>query len=250
MEKTIKNTGIGPLEERLLSILEYKKTQIIRREELIKLIREYVGAKDITDLIARLQRKKRLVSIQKGVYAVIPISSINKVPQLSDMEVVAYLIKDNYYFGLYNAFNLHGFTEQIPNRLFVYNTKYSGDKKLLGFNIKFFKLKKDKIFGIFMTKYPYSDKERTIIDVLENYHYVAPLQEILDKIKESKYDKQKLVEYSIVYGSIKVMKLVGLITNNPKLYQLLYKKGTLKYYTSLKKTGIKLLNKKWKVRLI
>jgi predicted transcriptional regulator of viral defense system len=249
MKKIVEKQGLGALEESILSILEYKKIKLIKKQELIKLIKEHTKTKDIEDLITRLRKKKYLLPVLKGIYAVVPLSSIDKVALVSEIEIVDYLLEQEYYIGLYNAFNRQGFTEQIPNMFFVYNTKYSGDKKILQFRIRFFKIKKEKLFGRTNDKYPYSDKERTIIDVLDNPIYISPLSEIMDRIKEAKYDENKLIDYSIKYNSVKVIKLVGILTNNSKLLKKLQEKKALSYYTTLKNTGTKLLDKKWKIRL-
>jgi len=251
MKKTKILAGLSPNQERIMSILEYKKTEIVTRAELIDLIKKYTKIKDIQDMVEKLQKKKRLVPIKKGVYMIIPFRSIDKRWALNNFELIDYLLKEDYYIGLYNAFNLHGFTEQIPTKMFVFNTKYSADKKILHYNFKFFKIKKDKLFGIFRKyKYPYSDKERTIIDVLEYPEYLGGLAEVLDRIKEVKYNKARLIDYAIKYNSIKIMKLVGLLTNSNKLLNVLKKKKALSYYTTIKKTRTKLLDKKWKIRLI
>jgi len=249
-KKTQEFTGMSPNQERIMSILEYKKIEIIPRKELIDLIKQHIKVKDILDLIEKLQKKKRLVSIKRGVYMIIPFRSIDKKWALDDYRIIDYLLKEDYYIGLYNAFNLHGFTEQIPNKLFVFNTKYSADKQILHYNIKLFKVKKNKIFGIIKNKYPYSDKERTIIDALEYPEYIAGLSEVIDRIKNVKFDKEKLINYTITYNSIKIMKLVGILTNSNRLLNLLNKKKALSYYTTIRKTRTKLLNKKWKLRLI
>jgi predicted transcriptional regulator of viral defense system len=229
--------GLSPNQERILSILEYKKIKIIERAELVSFIKKYLKIRDISDLITKLQTKKRLVPIKKGVYMVVPFSSINKQWALDEYEITDYLLKQEYYIGLFNAFNLHGFTEQIPNKMFVFNTKYSADKMILHYNFKFFKIKKDKLFGIFKNKYPYSDKERTIIDALEYPEYLGGLNEVMDRIKDAGFDKEKLINYAITYNSIKIMKLAGILTNSKKLFNLLNKKKALNYYTTIKKTG-------------
>lgn len=242
--------GLSPNQEKILSILEYKKIEIIERVELISLIKKYIEVRDIFDLITKLQTKKRLVPIKKGIYMVVPFSSINKQWALDDHRIVDYLLKQGYYIGLYNAFNLHGFTEQIPNKMFIFNTKYSADRKILHYKFKFFKVKNDKLFGIFKNRYPYSDKERTIIDALEYPEYLGGLSEVIDRIKNVKYNKNKLIDYTIRYNSIKIIKIVGILTNSKKLFDLLNKKKALSYYTTVKRTGTKLLDKKWKIRLI
>ena len=250
MKKTRILAGLSPNQERIMSILEYKKIEIITREELIKIIKKFTKIKYIQLMIEKLQKKKRIVSIKRGVYMVIPLRAIDKKFSLDNYQLADYLLKEDYYIGLYNAFNLHGFTEQIPTKLFVFNTKYSADKKILHYNFKFFKIKKDKLFGIIKEKYPYSDKEKTIIDVLEYPEYLGGLSEVIDMIKQTKYDKVRLIDYAIKYNSIKIIKLVGLLTNSNKLLDLLKKKNALSYYTTIKKTRTKLLEKKWQIRLI
>ncbi len=253
MKKTIKTKkflGLSPNQERILSILEYKKIEIIEREELISLIKKYTDVKDILDLIEKLQQKKRLVSIKRGVYIIVPFSVVDKKWSLDEYRIIDYLLKQDYYLGLFNAFNLYGFTEQIPNKLFIFNTKYSFDKEILHYKFKFFKIKKDKLFGIIRNKYPYSDKERTIIDVLDYPEYLGGLSEVLDKIKNVGYNKNKLIDYSVKYNSIKIIKLVGMMTKSNKLFNLLKEKKALNYYTTIKKTRTNLLDKKWKIRLI
>ena len=179
------------------------------------------------------------------------MSSLNKAAGVSEFELNEYYLESpDYYIGLYNAFNLHGFTEQIPNKLFVFNTKYSFDKNILHYKFKYFKMKKDRLFGILKKyRYPYSDRERTIIDALDYPAYLGGLGNVIDTIKKSKYNKTKLLDYAIKYGSIKIMKLVGWLTNSNKLYKLLKKKKALFYYTTIKKTREKLTDKKWKIRL-
>jgi predicted transcriptional regulator of viral defense system len=250
MKKT-KDLSLTPNQGMLQSILEYKKYRIIKRNELIGLVSRYKISKNPKYLIKSMLQKKRIVFFRRGYYIVIPVSSVNKNVGIDKLELAHYLLEsEEYYIGLFNAFNLHGFTEQIPNKLFVFNTKYSFDKEILHYNFKFFKIKKDKLFGIFKNKYPYSDKERTIIDALDYPEYLGGLNEVMDRIKDSNYNKNRLVDYAIRYNSIKIIKLVGVLTGSIKLFNLLKERKALDYYTTVKKTRTKLLNKKWQIRLI
>ncbi len=250
MKKT-KDLSLTTNQGRLQSILEYKKYRIIKRNELISLISRYKISKNSKYLIKSMLQKKRIVFFRRGYYIVIPVSSVDKNVGIDNLELTHYLLESGeYYIGLFNAFNLHGFTEQIPNKLFVFNTRYSFDKEILHYKFKFFKIKKDKLFGIFKNKYPYSDKERTIIDALEYPEYLGGLSEVMDRIRNSNYNKNRLVDYAIKYNSIKIIKLVGVLTGSIKLFNLLKERKALDYYTTVKKTRTKLLNKKWKIRLI
>src|SRR3989344_8082081 len=138
-----KTDGLSPNQEKIISILEYKKMEIITRDKLLKLIKKPMKIKDPSDLIEKLLKKSRLIIIKREIYMVVPLAAINKKWTLDEYQILDYLLKDKYYIGLYNAFNLHGFTEQIPNKVFIFNTRYSADKKILHFNVKFFKIKKE-----------------------------------------------------------------------------------------------------------
>ena len=246
-----KTEGLSPNQERIMGILEYKKIDIITKKELLILIEKYMKVKDPIDLIEKLLKKRKLVLIKKRIYMIIPFTAIDKKWSLDEQRFVDYLLKDNYYIGLYNAFNMHHFTEQIPNKLFVFNTKYSFDKNILSLKFKFFKIKKEKLFGITKEyKYPYSDKERTIIDALEYPIYLGRLNNVIERIKDSKYDKKKLIDYAIRYNSIKIMKIIGYLTKSPKIYRILKKREKLDYYTTVNRTGMNVMDKKWKIRLI
>ncbi len=247
-----KTGGLTPNQERLLSILEYKKYKTIKRADLISLILKYEISKNPKYLIKSMLQKKRVIPFKRGNYLVIPMSSVNKSVEITEFELNEYLLESkDYYIGLYNALNLYGFTNQIPNKIFIFNTKYSFDKQILHYKFKYFKIRKNKLFGILKKyKYPYSDRERTIIDVLDYDGYLGGLGNVMDIIMMSKYNKKRLIDYSIKYDSIKIMKIIGLITNSSKLFNLLKKNGALSYYTNINKTGDKLINKKWKIRMI
>lgn len=244
-----KTQGLSPNQERIMGILEYKKIDIITKRELLDLIGRYMKVKDPADLIEKLLKKRKLVSIKRGIYMIMPFTAIDKKWSPDEQRIVDYLLKGDYYIGLYNAFNLHHFTEQVPNKLFVFNTKYSSDKRILYHKIKFFKVKKNKLFGILKEyKYPYSDKERTIIDVLDYPQYLGGLNKVIYRIKD--YNNNKLIDYAIRYNSIKIMKIIGYLTNSSKIYRILKSRGKLNYYTTVKKTRLNIIDKKWKIRLI
>ena len=99
---------------------EYKEVQTAL--EIVELAdkRFELKIKDPIDLIEKLLKRNKLKIIRRGIYLVIPFSSINKTWSLSEFEINSYLLKNTpYYIGLFNAFYLHHFTGQIPNKMFV-----------------------------------------------------------------------------------------------------------------------------------
>ena len=247
MEKT---HGLTPNQEKLLSILEYKGYKTILRDDLLNLISKHKISKNPRYLIKSMLLKKRLIFFKRKHYIIIPMKSVNKEAGIDEFELnELFLESKDYYIGMYNAFNLHHFTEQIPNKLFVFNTKYSIDRNILHYKFKYFKIKKDKLFGVLKKyKYPYSNRERTIIDVLDYPEYFGGLSKIIPELKD--YNKERLDDYAIKYNSVKIMKIIGYLTDSQKIYRILKNKGKLNYYTTVKKTRLNIINKKWKIRMI
>ena len=68
---------------------------IITREELIEIIKKFTKIKYIQIMIEKLQRKKRLVPIKRGVYMVIPLRAIDKKFSLDNYQLVDYLLKED-----------------------------------------------------------------------------------------------------------------------------------------------------------
>ena len=239
--------------KRLISILEYKNIKKITKSELLEIIKNHIKTKNPINLINYLRKHKKLISVKRNIYLYIPVSSIDNKPLISEYEINEIYLEDkNYYIGFINAFNYYGFTNQIPNKLFVFNTKYNLDKKIINFNIKYIKIPKNKMFGIIKNKYPFSDIEKTIIDVLEYHKYYDSLDKIIYKIKQKKdlFNENKLINYAKKLNSIKLLKLIGIITENKKLYNYLEKNKKLNYYTKIKNTNLKKRFKKWKIMLI
>lgn len=242
------------LTPKLISILEYKNIRIIKREDLLFLIKKYTNSKNPNKLIKNLKYQKKLLTIKREYYLYVPVASIDKTPSISEFEInEVYLdFNDLYYIGLINAYHLHGFTTQIPNKLFVFNTKYNLEKKIFNFKIKYIKIPKDKFFGIYSKKYPFSDIEKTIIDVLNYFKYVDSLDTIINQIKKKKhlFNENKLINYAKKEGSVKILKLIGVITDNQKLFLYLKNNNKLNYYTKIRNTKLNKRYNKWKIALI
>ena len=111
----------------------------------------------------------------------------------------------NWYFGLETAIKNSNITHESFSIDYVISDTIFRPKPIiiLGRKIKFIKLKKDLCnFGIKKEKYPFSDLEKTILDIayLKKYSSEnnASIKEYLTEWTE-KSDKKKLCEYSKKY---------------------------------------------------
>ena len=97
-----------------------------------------------------------------------------------------------WYVGLNYALYLLGRTWQIPNVLIIINNKLSGNKQVLGMNVKFTKIKENLIFGLKKgctknrVNYFYSDLAKTYIDLV----YLKKLNKLVKLAKTSQYSRR------------------------------------------------------------
>ncbi|MEI8364328.1 MAG: hypothetical protein WCF78_02640 [archaeon] len=237
---------------KLISAMEYYSVRYISKDQLLDIITKLNIKSNPNTLIYKMILGKHIVVIKQNTYLYIPISSIDRIPQITEYELNEAYLGENekYYIGLWNAYNYYGFTTQVSNKLFVFNKKINLNKKILSKEIKYIKVSNNYMFGITKDKYPLSDKEKTIIDILNYFKDIGNLKDIILEIKKHSFDVNKLITYGKETKSIKMLKLIGIITDNLDLYNYLKSKNKLSYYTYIRGSTKKEIYPKWKLKLI
>ncbi len=107
-----------------------------------------------------------------------------------------------WYLGLSSALYESGKAWQVPVIINIINNKFSGKRKILGINVKFYKVKDNLIFA-FRTertknkvKYFYSEPSKTYIDIV----YLRDSDKLIKKENTEKYLKKfpKWVEKKLI----------------------------------------------------
>ena len=154
----------------LIEKLNWEKKKIITREEL----RGYCKALklDYYATIGYLLRNKYAMRILRGIFYIRSIEErkLNKL-DLDYREIISEALKIKkvmWYFGLETALKLDNLTHEFFTIDYIINDKMFRPRafKILGHNIKFTKIKKKLLsFGIIKGNLPYSDKEKTVLDI-------------------------------------------------------------------------------------
>ena len=164
--------SLAPLEIDLLSYLEFKNQEIYTREELFDFIKDN---KKTAYLIKKLLEKKRLLSLFKNTYLLVPVKAPQGLWSGNEYIIAKKLARDSkYYIGFTSVFNSYGFTEQVSQMVYIVNNKYSGVKVIQGIKYKLMKVTSKKMFGleeriIHNEAVVFSSKERAMIDIFEFY---------------------------------------------------------------------------------
>jgi predicted transcriptional regulator of viral defense system len=198
----------------LISRAEFEKQKLITSEFAGRL---FGSPKKAADILDTLTRKGRLIQIQRGKYILVPIKAPNQQWTPNEFVVAAlWMGAIPYYIGYFTMYNYWGFTDQIPQTIFILNTRKSG-KKVIG-NVKYEAVKIDqrKYFGVQRViiedeEVRISDKERTLVDLV--YKPIGSFDNVRKTLKDSlgKIDLKKFIGYLTRFPVVSVRKRAGFI---------------------------------------
>lgn len=174
-----------------------------------------LSTKSLQKVLYRLQQKGAIERIEKGKYLIIPLGAEKGKYTLHEF-VIGSLLVEPYSIAYWSALNYYSLTEQIPTTIFIQtNTKkFNINPKVFGIQYKIIKIKKEKMFGIRKewieeTKINITDKEKTIIDCLDLPQYAGGIIEVAKALKNNKFNRKKLENYTQRIGNSGVLRRLG-----------------------------------------
>ncbi len=165
--------------------------------------------------LCRLEQRGIIERIEKGKYLIIPLGAEKGKYTLHEF-IIGSLLINPCIISYWSALNYYGLTEQIPTTVFIQTTtrKKSQNITVFGIEYKIIKIKEPKYFGIRKdwieeTPINITDKEKTIIDCLDKPQYAGGIIEVAKALKNNKYDRKKLQNYSHRIGNSGVIRRLG-----------------------------------------
>ncbi|KUK17035.1 type IV toxin-antitoxin system AbiEi family antitoxin [Thermococcus sibiricus] len=150
--------------------------------------------------------------IGKGVYALTP--DPKETPSIHEFVLTSLFIKPSA-IAYWSALNYHGFTEQIPNIVFVQTTARKKRQELgvFGVRYKIVRIKPEKFFGIEKAwieefQVPITDREKTVVDCLDKPRYCGGIIEVAKAFREE-LGIEKLREYALRMDNSAVIRRLG-----------------------------------------
>ncbi len=242
----------------LISRAEYEWQKLITSEFANRL---FTSPKRTADVLDTLTRKGRLIQLQRGKYLIVPIKAPNQQWAPNEFVVAALWLGDTpYYIGYFTMYNYWGFTEQIPQTVFVLNLKKNIKKTIGSLRYEVLRIDEKKYFGIQKINIEdvdvcISDKERTLVDFMYNpMGSFAGMGRVLkDNIDE--IDLEKFVDYLIRFPIVSVRKRAGFFLGEigcknallEKLRKNIGGKDTYVVLDPSNKSRKGKINKEWKI---
>lgn len=251
-------SGLSKDELYLLSRAEYERQKLITTRFAQKLFSDKNKASRV---LVFLTRKGRLIQLEKGKYLPVPMKAPHQQWMPNEFVVASLWMSGTpYYIGYFNMYHYWGFTEQVPQQVFVLNLKKSCQKTMANILYKAIKISEKKYYGLKKIRIEdqevtISDKERTLVDFI--YNPIGSFDNVQKTLREnlSKIDLEKFMKYLKRFPVVSVRKRAGyflqkLGCKNSLLAKLKKSIGKEKTYVVLDpavKSRKGKMNKEWKI---
>lgn len=220
-------TRLGRQESQFLAYIQMRKLRTVRTGELTKALRLNAGQEK--DLFRRLTRGQLIARVRPGLYLVPPQLPLGGVWSPDEALAIDALIEDKN--GRYqvcgpNAFNLYGFDEQIPSRLYVYNNRLSGQRTIGTVAVTLIKVDDDRLGSTQKVRAAsgqtlvYASRVRTLVDAVYDWARFNSLPQgyewIRQDLRAGRVTARELVVATLRYGDIGTIRRMGVLLEREK----------------------------------
>ncbi len=128
---------LGNLERQLFAYAQMRQLRTVRLGDLSGSMLRLTPDQE-RKLLSRLARAKLIARVRRGLSLVPPRLPPGGIWTPDEILAINTLIADRQ--GRYqicgpNAFNLYGYDNQVPNRVYAYNNRISGDRSIAAINL-------------------------------------------------------------------------------------------------------------------
>ena len=256
---------LGRLESALIAHAQMRKLRELRTGDLVAPLR--ISLKQERELFSRLARAGMIAKVRRGLYLIPGALPLGGSWTPDEGLALGTLMADRQ--GRYqvcgpNAFNRYGFSEQIPNRIYAYNTRVSGGRRVGAVALTLIKVA-DARLGATETwktregiEVIYSSRVRTLVDAVYDWSRFDSLPRgyawIARELKARRVSAADLVTTTLRYGDRGTIRRIGAVLEREGAAPVLLRKlqdalpesaGTIAWVPTRAKRGT--LNARWGV---
>jgi predicted transcriptional regulator of viral defense system len=207
-------------EAKILSTLSYRGRTIFTAADLEEL------TPNPKSLLDGLSRKRWILKIRKGVYAIVPFEAgeLGAASYTLHSFVIASFLVEPYYIGYWSALNHHGLTDQTPPAVYVATTRPKNSRTILDTRFRFVTIPERKMFDvdeieIEKRKVRISSREKTVVDCLDHPEHCGGVEEVAEALyfARDEIDCEELVQLAERIGNNAVLKRLGYIAEALRL---------------------------------
>jgi predicted transcriptional regulator of viral defense system len=211
---------LGQLEQQLLAYVQLRNLRILRTGDLRRPLR--ITSKQERELLSRLSRAGMIAQVRRGLYLVperLPLGGRWSPDEAMALNALFDTQNGRYQICGPNAFNRYGFDEQIPTRVYVYNNRESGDRRIGSVDLALIKVADERLGDVDAVETPegyktiYSSRARTLLDAVYDWSRFNSLPRgyewIRQELKAKRVTPAELVSVTLKYGDIGTIRRMG-----------------------------------------
>ena len=211
---------LGNLERQLFAYAQLRKVRELRTGDLTKPLG--ITAKQERELYSRLARAGLIAQVRRGLYLVPPDLPLGGAWTPDEALALETLMADRggrYQICGPNAFNRYGFSNQVPNRVYAYNNRLSGERTIGAITLMLIKVADPRLGdtqeaatreGLVVV---YSSRVRTLVDAVYDWARFGSLPRgyawIARDLAEGRVTEAALVEATLRYGDVGTLRRMG-----------------------------------------
>lgn len=221
-------SGLGPLEARLFAYTQMRGARAIRRDELATALQ--ITPERAAALLGRVARAGMIARVRPGVYLVPPRLPLGGVWSPDEAGALDALMSEHgarYQVSGPNAFNRYGWDDQVPNRVYAYNDKLSGERRIGSVEITLIEIASKRLGGTASVRgadgieTPYSSRARALVDAVDDWSRFDGLPRafawIRSEIAAGRVSSAELVACAVRFGNVATRRRLGALLEREKV---------------------------------
>jgi len=212
---------LGDLETQFFAYVQMRRLRTVRTGDLVASLLRLTPDQE-RKLLSRLSRGGLIARVRQGLYLVPPQLPLGGAWTPNEALALNTLMEDRN--GRYqicgpNAFNRYGFDEQIPNRVYVYNNRISGERMIGAVSLMLIKVADERLGEVDEVKLKdgqsafYSSRVRTLVDAVYDWSRFDSLPRgyewIRRELAEQGVGAPELIKTALRFGDTGTIRRVG-----------------------------------------
>lgn len=212
---------LGRLEAQFLAYAQMRGWTTVRTGSLRTPMR--LSAEQERKLFSRLARAGLIARVWRGLYLVpprLPLGGKWSPDESLALTTLMTARRGRYQICGLNAFNRYGFDEQIPNRVYAYNNRLSGNRRVGSIQLTLIKVANSRLGATEKAAASdesppaiYSSRARSLVDAVYDWSRFGTLPRGYDWIRKEVETKRvtpaELVDLTLRYGDTGTIRRIG-----------------------------------------
>lgn len=212
--------GLGPLEAWALAYCQSRERPAVAAGDLVRALLWTPDQE--RKVLGQLARKGLIARVRRGLYLAPSQLPVGGRWNPGEMLALTTLIEDRdgaYQISGPNTFQRYGWTEQLPNRVYAYNNRISGDRQIGPVSLTLIKVSDDRLGATEVVRTPdgldivYASKARSLVDAVYDWSRFGTLPRAYEWIKREVTSDDafaaELVQATIRYGNQGTLRRMG-----------------------------------------